>query len=146
MAVQSGLSARESEAITIRTVVAAPTILDGRDIRAFLKHEPGVVIVEECCETDLEAVIRREAPDLVVLDIGVEDGTRSQWSNKVNESQGPAVLCVSSNAQYATRAFAVRALDFLVRPFDQGRFRGAMGRVRQELGTRQHSLLGQQLI
>jgi len=145
MAARGGLAAKEV-APAIRTVIAGPTIFDGRDIRAFLKHEPGVVIVDECRETDLEAVIRREIPDLVVLDIGGEDLTRSRWSSKVNECHGPAVLCVSSNAEHATRAFSVRALDFLVRPFDQGRFRGAMGRVRQELGTRQRSLLAQQLI
>jgi len=130
----------------IRTVIAGSTTPEGKDLRPLLKSEPGVVVLGECGDTNLEAVIRRTNPDLVVLNIGTEDARRSQWMNEGIEGCSPIVLCVASSAHYATRAFAVRALDFLVRPLDRLRFHGAMERVRQELCKLRHSRLAQQMI
>lgn len=130
----------------IRTVIAGPKIPDGKDLQLLLKSEPGVVVLDECQDPDLEVVIRRNNPDLVVLNIETENTTRSQWMNEGMQGRSPVVLCVASGAQYAARAFAVRALDFLVRPLDRVRFHGAMERVRQELGKLQHSRLAQQMI
>jgi two-component system LytT family response regulator len=130
----------------IRTVIAGPMIPDGKDLPPLLQAEPGVVVLAECHDTDLEVVIRRNNPDLVVLDIRTDNATKAHWVNDSFEGHRPVVLCVASSAQYAVRAFAVRALDFLVRPFDPLRFHQAMERVRWELSKLQHSRLAQQMI
>jgi two-component system LytT family response regulator len=130
----------------IRTVIAAPKTPDGKDLQLLLESEPGVLILAECRDTELEAVIRRNNPDLVVLDIRTEDTKKSQWVNENLEDGRPVVLCVASGAHYATRAFAVRAVDLVVRPLDKVRFHQAMERVRRELCKLQHSRMAQQII
>ena len=140
------LTVQDSGVPAIRTVVAGSSLFDTIDIQTFLNHQPGVVVLEKCTDTDLDSVIRRDSPDLVVIDLGAEDVSGSWRTNQDNHALRPLVLCVASNDQCAARAFQFRALDFLVRPFDQMRFGGAMERVRQELGARRHSLLGQQLL
>jgi two-component system LytT family response regulator len=130
----------------IRTVIAGPKTPDGKDLQSLLSSEPGVVLVAECRDTEVEDAIRRNNPDLVVLDMRTEDTTKSQWVNEDSEGNRPVVLCVASGAQGAARAFAVRAVDLLVRPLDQVRFHQAMERVRRELCKLQHSRLAQQMI
>lgn len=130
----------------IRAVIAGPNIPDGKDLHSLLQSEPGVVILAECRDTEVEAVIRTNNPDLVVLDIRTDDTAKPQWVNEGFEGHRPVVLCVASSAQYAAQAFAVRALDFLVRPLDQVRLHQAMARVRRELSKLQHSRLAQQMI
>jgi two-component system, LytTR family, response regulator len=130
----------------IRTVIAGPKTSDGQDLQLLLESEPGVALLAKCQDTEVEAAIRRNNPDLVVLDIRTEDTKKPQWVNNDFEGDRPVVLCVASGAQYATRAFAVRAVDLLVRPFDQVRFHQAMERVRRELCKLQRSHLAQRMI
>jgi two-component system, LytTR family, response regulator len=130
----------------IRTVIAGPETAEGRDLQQLIESEPGVLLLSECRDTELQAAIRRNNPDLVVLDIRTEDLKKSQWVNENFESDRPVVLCVASGAQCATRAFAVGAVDFVLRPLDQVRFHQAMERVRRELCKQQHSRLAQQMI
>jgi len=130
----------------IRTVIAGHRAPDGQDLSSLLQSEPGVVVLTECRETELEAVIRRTDPDLVVLDIRTNDTMKFQWGDERSEDHRPVVLCVASGPQYAARAFAVRALDFLVRPLEPVVFHQAMERVRRELSKLQHSRLAQQMI
>jgi two-component system LytT family response regulator len=134
------------ETSDIRAVIAGPKTLDGKDLRRLVEAEPGVLLLAECRDTDLESAIRRNNPDLVVLELQTGDTTKSQWVNEDFEGNRPLVLCVASGAQYAVRAFAVRAVDFLVKPLDKVRFHQAMERVRRELCKLQHSRLAQQMI
>lgn len=140
------LMAAGLEPSEIRTVIAGSTLSDAKDLLALLKCESGVVVVDECQEIDLETVIRRRKPDLIILNIETGDTVKPAWRDKRLDHQAPIVLCVTSHAQHAARAFAVRALDFLVRPFDQIRFHGALERVRQELLKLHQSHLGQEMI
>jgi two-component system LytT family response regulator len=130
----------------IRTVTAGPKTPDGKDVQLLLESEPGVRLLAECRDTEVDAVIRRNKPDLLVLDIRGEDAKRSQWVNEDFEGDRPVVLCVASGAQYAIRAFAVHAVDFLVRPLDKVRFHQAMERVRRELCKLQRSRVTEQMI
>ncbi len=130
----------------IRTVIAGPKIPEGKDLQLLLQSEPGVLLLAECEDTEVQAAIRKNNPDLVVLDIGTEGTKKSPWVNKDSDGGLPVVLCVASSAQYAARAFAVRAVDLLVRPLDQARFHQAIERVRRELCHMQHSRLAQQMV
>ena len=130
----------------IRTVIAGPKTTDEKELQILLESEPGVLLLAECGDTEVQTAIRRNNPDLVVLDIRTEDTKKSQWVNESFEGAGPVVLCVASGAEYATRAFAVRAVDFVVRPLEKVRFRQAMERVRLQLCRLQHSRLAQQMI
>lgn len=130
----------------IRTVIARPQSADGNDLQLLLASEPGVLLLSECRDTEVDFAIKRDNPDLVVLDIRSDDSRKPQWVNHTLGGDRPVVVCVASGAQCATRAFAVRAVDFVLRPLDQVRFHQAMERVRAELCKLQHSRLAQQMI
>jgi len=146
LSAQDGLMREGSGTPEIRTVIAGPKTTDARDLQLLLESEPGVLLLAECRDTEVQVAIRRNDPDLVVLDIRMEDAKKFPWVNNSVEGDRPVVLCVASGAQYAPRAFAVRAVDFVVRPLDKIRFHQAMERVRRELFKLQHSRLAQQMI
>lgn len=45
----------------------------------------------------------------------------------------PIVVFATAHQEYALRAFDAQALDYLIKPFDEDRFRRALDRVRKEL-------------
>jgi len=88
------------------------------------------------CGNGLEAVdvIRAEKPDLVFLDVQMPelDGLGVLDALDTDELP-PALVFVTAYDAYALRAFEVHAVDYLLKPFDEGRFRTALTRARQRL-------------
>ena len=103
-----------------------------RDLLRELLAPTGVEIVAEC-SNGFEAVkrIADTEPDLVFLDIQMPklDGF------EVLELIGPNVAVVFQTAydEHAVRAFQVNAIDYLLKPVDDERVRGAVDRVRSRL-------------
>lgn len=58
----------------------------------------------------------------------------------------PPVVFTTAFDHHALRAFEVQALDYLLKPFDQERFRGALARVRQQIDRLENGELGRKLI
>ena len=78
----------------------------------------------------------RDAPGLVVprhADAGI-DGLESRADRQ--PSGMPAVVFVTAHDEYALRAFEVRALDYLLKPFSAERFRTALGHAREHVSQR----------
>ena len=91
-------------------------------------------------------MVRRSNPDLVILDIRNHDGKKSPLASTDFTSERPVVLCVAPEPQYATCAFEVQAVDCLVRPFDETRFRQAMERARRHVRQARYSRLAGQML
>ena len=143
---KDGPSGEAAGTADVRTVIATPRTADGKDLHLLLDSEPGVQIIAECRDTELGAVIRRSSPHLVVLDIRSQDAKKAALVNQSLDADRPVFICVASDPQYATYAFEVQAVDFLLRPFDKVRFHQAMERARRELRNTQYSRLAQQMI
>ena len=58
----------------------------------------------------------------------------------------PLVVFVTAFDGHALRAFEVRALDYLLKPFDRGRFSEALQRARRELEIRANGDIGRRLL
>ena len=80
----------------------------------------------------IEAV-RSASPDVVYLDIQL--GTESGFDvlDGVRGVASPLIVFTTAYSQHAVRAFEVQALDYLLKPFDQDRFRSSIERVRAAL-------------
>ena len=103
-------------------------------IRQLLHKEPDIEILGECADgRDAVAAIGKYKPDLVFLDVQMPEldgfGVLDQLERRVM----PAIVFVTAYDQFALRAFEVHALDYLLKPFDSGRFKKALERARERI-------------
>jgi two-component system, LytTR family, response regulator len=104
--------------------------------------------LRECCagESDLQIVgeygdgrraleaIKAQPPDLLFLDIQIEAVNGISLARSLNPQTLPIIVFVTAYDQYALEAFEVSATDYLLKPFDEQRFRQMMARVRRRRG------------
>jgi two-component system LytT family response regulator len=115
-------------------------------IRALLADDPDIQIVGECVDgrTTLEA-IEREAPDLLFLDVQMPEMDGFTLLRRLDPAEIPVVVFVTAYDQYALRAFEVHALDYLLKPFDDERFREAVAHAKQQVRQGKLGALSEQL-
>jgi two-component system LytT family response regulator len=118
----------------VRTVIADDEPLARRKLRILLGSEPQVQVVAECQDGGQTlSAIRACRPDLLLLDIQMPDLDGFQVLREILPEEMPVVIFTSAYDQYAIRAFEAHALDYLLKPFDQGRLHQAIERARFEL-------------
>jgi len=118
----------------IRTLIVDDEPLARERIRQLLHKEPDIEILGECADgRDAVAAIDKYKPDLVFLDVQMPEldgfGVLDQLERRVM----PAIVFVTAYDQFALRAFEVHALDYLLKPFDSGRFKKALERARERI-------------
>jgi len=103
-------------------------------IRALLGDDPEIHLVGECADgrTALDA-IRTETPDLLFLDVQMPEMDGFTLLGRLDSVELPVVVFVTAYDQYALRAFEVHALDYLLKPFDDERFRRAVAHAKQQV-------------
>ncbi len=118
----------------IRAVIADDDALVRDQLRRLLAEESGVEIVAECSDAlQTIAAVRTRKPDLLLLDIEMQDADGLQVLNCISPEDMPIVILSSTNDQHAIRAFEACALDYLLKPFDRLRLHTAIERTRAEL-------------
>lgn len=133
--------------MTIRTLVVDDEPLGRERITALLADEADVEVVGECGDgpSALEA-IQREQPHLVFLDVQMPERDGFFVMESLERGKLPFVVFVTAYDNYALRAFEVRALDYLLKPFDRARFARALERVRSELAHLESDALAQRVL
>jgi two-component system LytT family response regulator len=118
--------------MTLRALIVDDEPPARRKIRTFLRDDPRFAIVGEAGD-GLEAVERIEAeqPDLIFLDIQMPGLTGFEVLEALEPAR-PQVIFTTAFDQHAVQAFEIRALDYLLKPFDQERFRQALERALEE--------------
>jgi two-component system LytT family response regulator len=119
--------------------------------------------LRECCarETDLRLIgefgdsaraleaIRSRAPHLLFLDIQIDSLSGLQLARALDPQTLPMIVFVTAYNNYALEAFEVCAVDYLLKPFDEERFRKTLTRVRRrreaESTAARHQTLSQVL-
>ena len=103
-------------------------------VREFLAREADVAVVGESGHGE-EAVsqIRALKPDLVFLDIRMPGMSGLDVLRSAVTAGIPYTIFTTAYSHYAVEAFAVEALDFLVKPLERGRFQEAVARARRYL-------------
>jgi two-component system LytT family response regulator len=115
---------------SIATVIVDDEPLARRGIRQLLEPYPQFEVVGEC-RNGREAVraIRVLKPALVFLDIQMPGMSGFDVVREIGPDEMPAVVFVTAYDAFAARAFETLALDYLVKPVTQERFRSALDRV-----------------
>jgi two-component system LytT family response regulator len=131
----------ERSASRIRTLIADDEPLARERLRALLARHTDVELIGECTNgADAIEAIAELRPDLVLLDVEMPEADGFAVLEALDPDALPAVVFVSAHDQYAVRAFEAHALDYILKPFDEGRVDRTLQRVRGQLarapGTR----------
>jgi two-component system LytT family response regulator len=118
----------------IRVLLVDDEPLAREMLREMLQNDPEAEIVGESCNgrEALEA-IRSESPDLIFLDVQMPEVGGFEVLTALQKDKLPYVIFVTAYDQYAVRAFEVKALDYLLKPFDQERFDLSWKRAKEQL-------------
>ena len=109
-------------------------------LRRLLGAERDVQVVGEAGNgRQAVAAIRDMAPDVILLDVRMPalDGFETLEQLAATRAPMPKVIFITAFDAFAVRAFEVRALDYLLKPFDGARLSAALDRVRREVDLEQ---------
>jgi two-component system, LytTR family, response regulator len=93
--------------------------------------------VEAVCEArngrEAVSMIRDRRPDLVLLDVQMPRMDGLAVVEAVGAEKMPAVIFVTAHDRYAIRAFEISAVDYLLKPVTEERFRLAFDRAKNRM-------------
>ncbi|HEY0024587.1 MAG TPA: LytTR family DNA-binding domain-containing protein [Longimicrobium sp.] len=103
-------------------------------LNSYLAAEPDVEVVGMCgTAAETVAHLRARETDAVFLDIRLADGTGFDVLDQVGPEVMPPVVFVTAYDEHAIRAFELHAIDYLLKPVAEARFRAAVARLRELL-------------
>ncbi len=85
-------------------------------------------------------------PGPVFLDVQMPQMNGFEVIDAVGSERMPLVIFVTAYDQHALKAFQVRALDYLLKPFDRERFSEALQRARKQIERDETGDLGRRLL
>ncbi len=125
---------------TLSALVVDDEPLARRRLIGVLRRSPLVGRIDECDSgRGAVAAIRESAPDLVFLDIQMPDLDGFEVLAGTPAEQRPAVIFVTAFDDYAVKAFAVHAFDYLLKPFDDERVLDSVQRAVAFLEWQRHA-------
>jgi two-component system, LytTR family, response regulator len=102
-----------------------------RSLRELCKSERDLRVIGEYGDgATALAEIRAKRPQLLFLDIQMSPVNGIEVARALSPEQLPSLVFVTAYDTYALEAFEVCAVDYLLKPFDQERFRKTLARVR----------------
>lgn len=117
----------------MRVLIVDDEVLARQRVRRLLQSEADVEVVGEA-GSGREAVdlIRSLTPDLVCLDVQMPELDGFGVLRELNGEPRPMVLFITAYDEHAQRAFDVHAVDYVLKPLDEERFRAAFDRARKQ--------------
>jgi DNA-binding LytR/AlgR family response regulator len=95
-----------------------------RTLREFCEAEADLRVVGEFGDAGAAlGAIRVSPPHLLFLDIQMDPLNGIDLARAIDPAQLPSLVFVTAYDTYALEAFEVCAVDYLLKPFDQERFR-----------------------
>ena len=131
----------------IKVLVVDDEPLARERLTTLLSQEPDVEQITPARDGE-EAIttIHDDSPDLVFLDVQMPQMNGFDVIEAVGSDKMPLVIFVTAYDQHALKAFQVRALDYLLKPFDRERFTDALQRARKQLERDETGDLGRRLL
>ena len=124
-----------NEVFPIKVLIVDDEPLARDRVRQLLEGDEEVEIVGEAGRgQDAVAAIKSLAPNLVFMDVQMPemDGFAALEALET-EPRLPMIIFVTAFDQHALRAFEVSALDYLLKPYERGRFEQALRRAKEAL-------------
>ncbi len=124
----------------IRAIIVDDEPLAREGIRTFLAEEADVEVIAECADgVSAVRAVEKRRPDLLFLDVQMPRLNGFEVLEALAPELMPLVIFSTAHDEHAVRAFEVNALDYLLKPFKQTRFKAALQRAREQLAARSAS-------
>lgn len=109
----------------------------GRSMLATLVgQDPDVASVQACGDArQVRGRLAAFQPHILFLDIEMPELGGMAIAESIDDA-GPVVVFVTAFSQYATRAFDVSAVDYVLKPFSDARLREALARAKRRVRER----------
>ncbi|HUP87824.1 MAG TPA: LytTR family DNA-binding domain-containing protein [Longimicrobiales bacterium] len=105
-------------------------------IRKLLALDADVEVVGEARDgKEAIALINELRPDLLFLDVQMPEANGFDVLEAVAPNAVKAVVFCTAYDQHAVRAFEVQALDYLLKPFEDERFRAVLERAKDRISS-----------
>jgi two-component system, LytTR family, response regulator len=118
----------------IHAMVVDDESLARRNLTVLLRDDPDIASITECGSgLDAIAEIKNSKPELVFLDVQMPECGGFDVLELLGSDLPPTIIFVTAYDEYALRAFEAGALDYLLKPFDDARFRRALNRAKEKL-------------
>ena len=118
----------------IRTLIVDDERLARQKVRTLLEDDEEIEVVGECANgTEAIAAVRKQKPDLLLLDIEMPGHNGFEVLQRLRSERLPMVVFITAHDEYAVRAFEVEAVDYVMKPFDRKRFHDALRRAKRQL-------------
>ena len=122
--------------MTIRAIIAEDELV-ARQAIASMAGACGIQVLAEC-KDGAEAIQSVQAfrPDILFLDVEMPGIDGFGVLRKISGEAAPAIIFTTAYDRYAVLAFEHNAVDYLLKPFDEERFRKAVDRAQLHLANR----------
>jgi two-component system LytT family response regulator len=120
----------------IRVAIVDDEPLARAGLRAVIETDPDVLVVGDCMGTEAAALIERERVDLLFLDIQMPEVDGFDVLASLRPELTPVTVFVTAHDEYAVRAFDVHAIDYVLKPIEDGRLLTALARAKARLAHR----------
>lgn len=103
-------------------------------IRDYIEtHFPEIIVTGEGGSiAEASKLFQKQAPDLVLLDISLPDGTAFEWLQTIAEKHFEIIFITAYNS-YAIEAFRFAAIDYLLKPIAFSNLDEALRRTTQRM-------------
>ena len=116
----------------IRALIVDDEELARRGLEIRLRGHPDIEIVGQCVNgREALNAITEFQPDLMFLDIQMPGLSGFDVLARIPQESMPMVVFVTAYDKYALDAFEAHALDYLLKPINDGRFAQALTHVRE---------------
>jgi two-component system LytT family response regulator len=131
----------------IRTLVVDDEPPARRRLLELLEKEPDIEVRGTFGDgSEASGAIAREKPDLLFLDVQMPGLDGFELLDRIDSERRPITIFVTAYDAYALKAFEVRALDYLLKPFSDERFEAALARARERIRSREREALGERVL
>jgi two-component system, LytTR family, response regulator len=124
--------------VRIRALIVDDERIAREGVRGLLESEADIEVIGECADGPAAVdVIKRDNPDLVLLDVEMPVMDGFEVIRALGDHPLPVVVFLTAYSEHALRAFDAQAIDYVVKPFSDARFRKMLARVRTQVHQRE---------
>lgn len=116
-------------AAPLRVIIVEDQIAIRQDIEYLLRQQTGFIVIGVCgTVSDAIVLIHATKPDLLLLDIGLPDGTGFDILEQMSPAR-PKVIFLTAHSEHAIKAIRYGAIDYLLKPLDEKELTEALQKV-----------------